>query len=139
MITLISIVGVLLLAAICTMVHLAYKARFGTSIVTTDGAGFVYIGAAISVAVVWGMWDIVGLPIDVLYGVLTFQAEDWISGLAWVSLALLGVGWIVNVKASTGAWGTLATTVQALIGGTVIIAVIAVIVITVALKSEKKR
>lgn len=84
------------------------------------------------------MWDIVGLPIDVLYGVLTFQAEDWISGLAWVSLALLGVGWIVNVKASTGTWGTLATTVQALIGGTVIIAVIAVIVITVALKSEKK-
>lgn len=58
------------------------------------------------------MWDIVGLPIDVLYGVLTFQAEDWISGLAWVSLALLGVGWIVNVKASTGTWGTLATTVQ---------------------------
>ena len=62
------------------------------------------------------MWDMVGLPIDALHEVFTFQAEDWISGLAWLSLALFGIGWIVNVKASTGARGTLATTVQALVG-----------------------
>ena len=92
MITLFSIIGALLLAVICTVVHLAYKARFGTVILATNGAAFVYLGAVTSVAVVWGMLDMAGPPIDVLHEVLTFQAEDWMSGLAWVSLVLLGAG-----------------------------------------------
>jgi len=136
MITLISIVGFLLLVAICAIVHSTYQARFETSILQTGGAVLVYIGAATSVAVVWGMWDMVGLPIDVLHRALTFQAEDWISGLAWVSLALLGAGWIVNVKRSTATWGTLATAVQALIGATFVI--IMIFILAIFLNKKKK-
>jgi len=69
MITLISIIGALLLVTICAAVHLAYKARFGTAILILNGAVFVYLGAATSAAVVWGMRDMVGPTIDVLLGI----------------------------------------------------------------------
>ena len=136
MITLISIVSFLLLVAICAIVHSTYQSRFETSILQTGGAFLVYIGAATSVAVAWGMSDMVGLPIDVLHRALTFQAEDWISGLAWVSLVSLGAGWVLNIKGSTAAWGTLATAVQALIGATFVI--IMIFILAIFLDKKKK-
>ena len=138
MITLISIIGALLLVTICAAVHLAYKARFGTAILISNGAVFVYLGAATSAAVVWGMRDMVGPTIDVLHEVLTFQALDWISGLAWVSLVLLGAGWVVNVKTSTGAWGTLATAVQVLVGAATFAIMILILLLFIAASKKKK-
>ena len=127
MITLLIIIGSLLFLGICYAVHTYYKERFGEAFLLTKGAVLIYLAAILCFTVLLG--TDANINIDLWHKILTFQSEDWISGVSYIALLLIGFGWWANVKESTPGWGFLATIVQLIVGiGTaVLIALVALI------------
>tara|TARA_B100000586_G_C19968541_1_gene366831 strand:+ start:244 stop:651 length:408 start_codon:yes stop_codon:yes gene_type:complete len=114
MITLLIVIGSILFLGACYAIHTVYMERFGAAFLVTQGAAFIYFAAILCFVVLIGMDG--EIDIDSLHRIFTFQSEDWISGVSYFSLLMIGVGWWANVKESTPGWGFLTTTVQLAVG-----------------------
>ena len=113
-----------------------YKERFGQPFLLTKGAVFIYLASILCLVILLTVDS--PLPfIDELHNILTFQSKDWSSGLTYLALILVGIGWWVNVKESTSGWGFLTTIVQLAIGVATAFLVVLVALLFLASKSKK--
>lgn len=136
MITFLIIIGSILFLSVCYAIHAFYKERFGEAFLVTQGAAFIYFAAILCFVVLIGMDG--EIDIDSLHRILTFQSEDWISGVSYFSLLMIGIGWRANVKVSSPGWGFLTTIVQLVVGIATAVLIALVALIYLGLKNEKK-